>query len=184
MHKLKFISLMAMVGLIFSMMTACSSGGASGKITKEIIFDFYSKVQIGQTKAQVDTALGVAGTESTQLKGSFTYTDPDTSYGVSVLYDDKSLVTSKTLIYPKRADLAFLCVKKVTQAQADQIVKGTTHEQVDTALGGAGIETSSTQIAFDGNKLSSIFIWVNPNGSMIQVVFGTDGKSQNATFFD
>ena len=137
-----------------------------------------------QTKAQVEAALAVAGTESSMLKNSFSYSDPDTGYGVSVLYGDKDTVTSKTLIYSDRKDLAFLCTKKVTQDQADKITDGMTYDQVKTALGGDGIETSSTQIVFEGNKLSSIFIWVNPDGSMIQVVFGTDGTSNDATFFE
>jgi len=183
MQKRRIFSLIAMIGLVISLSAACSTGSRS-KVSKETVFDFYNKVQMDQTKAQVDAVLGVAGKAGTQLANSFTYTDPNTGYGVSVVYGDKNTVTSKTLFYLNREDLAFLFSKKVTQAQADKITKGMTYDQIKTLLGVDGIEVSSTQIPFNDNKLSSINIWVNPDGSMIQVVLGTDGTSNDAIFFD
>jgi hypothetical protein len=184
MKKTRLFLVITIACVMLSFLTACSKTAGQSSVTKETIFDFYNKVQMDQTKAQVDATLAVEGTESAMLKNSFTYSDPETGYGVSVLYGDKNTVTSKTLFYSDRKELAFLCVKKVTQDQADKITEGMTYDEVKTALGGDGIEISTTQIPFDGNKLSSIFIWVNPDGSIIQIVFGTDGTSDNAIFFE
>jgi len=184
MQKLKIFSLIAMIGLMVSFSAACNAGSGSSNATRETVFEYYNKVQMNQTKAQVDAELGVAGKAIAQLANSFSYTNEQTGFGVSVLYSDAGTVTSKTLFYPDHKDLAFLFSKKVTQAQADKITKGMTYDQIKTLLGEDGIESSRTQIAFNGNKESTINLWVNKDGSLIQVVMLTDGTSSDATFFD
>jgi len=161
-----------------------SSSGSQSSGSKETVFEFYDKVQLDQTKAQIDAELGVTPTESTQMKNIFVYVNEDTGFGVSVMFNENGLATSKTLFYPTAEELAFLTTKAVTQEQADKIADGTSYEEVKTALGGDGIETSATQIPFDDNKISTIRIWVNKDGSMIQAVFGTDGTTNNVMFFD
>lgn len=183
MLKTKILVMITTLALLVSTATACNTKSGSN-VSKETVFDFYNKTVIDQTKAQVDAALGVVGTESKQMKNLYNYTDQDTSYGVSVLFSDKNLATSKTLLYPNVEDIAFLTTKKVTQAQSDSIAEGSTYDQVKALLGQDGIEISTTQIAFDGNKLSKIYIWANADGSMLQVVFGSDGKSSTPNFFD
>ena len=162
--------------------TAPSNNQQSG--SKESVFDFYNKVSIEDAKAQVDKELGVKGTESTQLKNSFTYTDQNTGFGVSVWFNEKDIATSKTLIYPSNESIAFLTTAPVTQAQSDQIKKGMTYDAVKTLLGGEGTEMNATQISFNNNKISYIRSWVNTDGSKIQIVFGTDGLSNDAMFFN
>jgi outer membrane protein assembly factor BamE (lipoprotein component of BamABCDE complex) len=193
----KTIALALAMMLLIAGFTACNKGSSdsskkgsesgtpnASNVSKNTIFAFYNKVQIGQTKDEVNAELGVTGKESTQLKNSFSYVSEDTGYGVEVLFGDDNKATAKTLFYPERKAIAFLCSKPVTQAQADKITKGTTYEQVKSMLGGEGIEINTTQIAFDNNKLSYIRIWVNKDGSLLQVVFGTNGNTSNAMFFD
>ncbi|MEI6602421.1 MAG: hypothetical protein WCL54_02930 [Clostridia bacterium] len=200
MNKGKILALAVVTVMLLTMSMGCTqtktdtntpAGNATkapgnpqqGGTTKETVFDFYNKVSIGQAKAKVDTALGVKGTESTMLKNSFTYVDQNTSFGVSVLFNDKNNATAKTLIYPVNEALAFLTVAPVTQALSDQIKAGMTYDAVKALLGGEGTEINQTQIPFNDNKISVIRIWVNADGSKIQSVFGTDGLSDNAMFF-
>jgi len=192
MSKLRTLALITAVVLIAVLTAACSKSigttqsttAKQSSITKDVIFDFYNKVQIDQTKEQVDAELGVAGSAIAQLKNSYSYTNADTGYGVSVILSDANKVSSKTVIYTERKELAVLFNKTVTQAQSDTIKKGMTYDQIKGILGEDGIEVSTTQIPFNDNKLSSIRIWVNEDGSMIQIVFGTDGTSNDAMFYN
>lgn len=191
MKKTKLFS-MVIISLLLAFTVAGCGGGSSGGSSsgsqssgsKETVFEFYNKVQLDQTKAQVDAELGVTPQKSTQMENIYVYVNEDTGFGVSVMYNENGLATSKTLFYPTAEELAFLTTKAVTQEQADKIADGASYEEVKTALGGDGIETSATQIPFDDNKVSTIRIWVNKDGSMIQAVFGTDGTTNNVMFFD
>lgn len=191
MKKTKLFS-MVIISLLLAFTVAGCGGGSSGGSSsgsqssgsKETVFEFYNKVQLDQTKAQVDAELGVTPQKSTQMENIYVYVNEDTGFGVSVMYNENGLATSKTLFYPTAEELAFLTTKAVTQEQADKIADGASYEEVKTALGGDGIETSATQIPFDDNKISTIRIWVNKDGSMIQAVFGTDGTTNNVMFFD
>jgi len=179
MVKLKFPALALIIVLVFSLACGCSSS----HVKEDTVFDFYNKVQMEQKKEDVDTALGVNGKESTMLDNCYDYINQDTGYGVSILYGDENQVTSKTLLYNSDEELASLCNKKVTQKQADSITEKMTYEEIKDLLGGDGIQINSTQIPFDDNKASFIYIWVNKDGSKLQVVFGTDGTN-STIFFD
>jgi len=192
MKKLKSCLVLGIGMLLVLVLAGCGGGSSTGSgdsagqsgVSKETVFEFYDKVQLDQTKAQVDAELAVTPTESTQMENIFVYVNEETGFGVSVLFNENGLATSKTLFYPTAEDLAFLTVKAVTQEQADKIVDGSSYEDVKTALGGDGIETSATQIPFDDNKVSYIRLWVNQDGSMIQAVFLTDGTTSNVMYFD
>jgi len=187
MLKLKSLTIILatlLIGVVISGCAGTTDSGNQSKLSEDTVFEFYDKVQLDQTKDQVDAELGVAPTESTQMAKLFAYTNEETGFGVSVLINENGQAISKTLIYPVRGDLAFMTSQAVTQEQADQITKGMTYDAVKSLLGGEGIEVSSTQIPFDDNKVSTIRIWVNQDGSMIQVVFGTDGTASDAIFFN
>ncbi|WP_373481691.1 hypothetical protein [Acetobacterium sp.] len=163
--------------------TTSSTAGQSN-ISRATVYDFYDKVQLDQTKEQVDAELGVTPTESSQMENSFTYVNDDTSFGVSVLFDENGIATSKTLFYSMTEDLAFLTTKAVTKEQAESIPDGATYDEVKNILGGEGTETSATQIPFEDNKVSYIRVWINQDGTMLQVVFLTDGTTGKVMFFD
>ncbi len=136
------------------------------------------------TKEKVDSVLGVSGKANSQLTGLFDYLSDKTSYGVSVLFDDKNSVMSKTLLYTDRQDIAPLFTKKFTQEQADSIKDGMSYDDVKKLVGEEDAEINQTQIPFDDNRISKIYVWVNNNDSLLQVTFGTDGKSNGSMFFD
>ena len=105
----------------------------------------YNKIKLGMTKDQVNATLGavpVAETNSMALPGSFNYRDQDGQVGVSVVYDDKNILYSKTVFYDSPKVLAPLTKNAVTQGQADSINKGITNEEVVKILGGEGVECS------------------------------------------
>jgi hypothetical protein len=190
MNKLK-VSLIIGIGVLLAVVLAgcggsTSSGSTAGQsnVSRDTVYEFYDKVQLDQTKEQVDAELGVIPTESTQLKNSFTYVNDDTSFGVSVLFDENGMATSKTLFYSMTEELAFLTTKAVTEEQAESIPDGATYDEVKNILGGEGTETSATQIPFEDNKVSYIRVWVNQDGTMLQAVFLTDGTTNNVMFFD
>lgn len=189
-NKFKLFLVMGIGMALLLVLSGCGNSTDSSNTTgqsavsKETVFEFYDKVQLDQTKEQVDTELGVIPTESTQLEDSFVYVNEKTGFGVSVLFNENGLVMSKTLLYPDFEDIAFLTQKAVTLEQADSIPEGASDEEVKTILGGAGIEISATQIAFEDNKVSYIRLWVNQDGSRLQVVFLTDGTVGNVGFYD
>lgn len=191
MNKFKLYFMMG-IGIMLAIVLAGCSGGSTNSsssagqsnVSRATVYEFYDKVQLDQTKEQVDGELGVMPTESAQMKNSFTYVNDDTSFGVSVLFDENGIATSKTLFYPMTEDLAFLTPKAVTKEQAESIPEGATYDEVKNILGGDGTETSATQIPFEDNKVSYIRVWVNQDGTMLQAVFLTDGTTNNIMFFD
>lgn len=191
MLRFRSLGFILMVAFLIVLIPGCGQNSSSTNqgntpeenISEETVFDFYNRVEIGQTKDQVDAELVVVPTESAMLENAYIYTDENTGYGVSVIYNENSQITSKTLFYPEIKDLAFLFSTEVTQEQADRITDGMTYDEVKSLLGEDGIEINATQIPFENNMLSFIRIWVNEDGSMIQVVFGTDGTVNNSMFF-
>ncbi len=191
MNKSKPYLMMGIGMLLAIVLTGCSGGSTNSSssagqsnVSSATVYEFYDKVQFDQTKEQVDAELGITPTESSQMENIFTYVNEDTSFGVSVLYDENRLVTSKTLFYSMTEDLAFLTPKAVTKEQAESIPEGATYDEVKNILGGDGTETSATQIPFEDNKVSYIRVWVNQDGTMLQAVFLTDGTTNNIMFFD
>lgn len=175
--------------------SGCSSGaaketqpqeGAEGQKTSEV-FELYDKIQLGMTKAEVDSALGVpavADTGAYAVKGSFSYMKPDNSCGVMVVFNDKDLLFSKTVYYSTHADIAPLTAKPVTEGQSEKITEGMEVAAVSELLGGPGVICSTTGSMEDGSNPGTIQRWANKDGSCIQVVFGSDGKAGNILFFE
>lgn len=190
MNRLKLSLVMGIIGILVLVLAGCggnaNSDGSVGQsnLTRDTVYQFYDKVQLDQSKEQVDAELGVIPTESTQMGNIFVYVNDDTGFGVSVMYDEKGIATSKTLFYSMTKDLAFLTTKAVTKEQAESIPEGATYDEVKNILGGEGTETSVTQIPFEDNKLSHIRVWINQDGTMLQVVFLTDETIGNVMFFD
>lgn len=161
-----------------------SAGDTADSANREAVFGMYDKVSLDQTKEQVDAAVGVAPKENSMLDTAFDYYDENTGFGVNVIYNDKDEVIAKTVIYNSHKDIAPFCTKAVTEDQADSIKDGSTYEEVKGLLGGDGVEVCATELEFDDNKVTKMYRWANSEGTGIQVIFGTDGKSNDTTFFD
>lgn len=186
--KYKKLILLLLLAALLLMSSGCGenkeSGASKASATMEPIFAMYNKVQLEQTKDQVDTELAVSGEENSNVPNTYYYVDSATGFGVSVLYDNSNKAIGKTVIYNSHKDIAPFCKKSVSKEQTDKIESGMTYDQVNEVLGGEGIEISQTEISFEDNKLSVIRRWANSDGSCLDVYFGTDGNVNNASFFE
>ena len=163
-----------------------SASNSSGQPSDSLntIFTLYNKVELEQTKDQVDAKLSITGEENSNAPNTYSYTDPATGYGVSVLYDGSNAVIGKTVIYESHADIAPFCKKSVSKEQADQITEGMTYDQVKEVLGGDGIEICISELEAGSQEHSVIKRWANSDGSCLDVYFGPDGSVNNSYFFD
>lgn len=145
-------------------------------------YNFYNKVAINQTKAEVASALGVEPVMDTD--SSYTYNDPATGFGVNVIYSAGDLVTTKILMAPVGGgEWIKLSTATVTESQVSSIVEGMTYEQVKSILGGDGLELGA--MIYPGSKDAVIYtlMWMNPDFSSISVAFdGKTGKVLMAEF--
>ena len=195
MNNLKKLTLIISLCIILtSGFTACSSNSSdsssensSTDAENSDVLEAYKKVELGMTKDQVDTALGLeakADTSQFAIKGSYNYEDFDTGYGVSIIYNDKNLVFAKTAIYGSNSEIAYLCKKAVKEDQSDKITKDMAYTDVISILGGEGVECNLTGKETDVSVIGLIRRWANKDGSGIQVVFSKDDTVQNAMYFD
>lgn len=168
--------------------TPDSSSSNKNKDSKESVtaLDAYKKINLGMTKDEVDKTLGLEAKEDASgVKGTFNYSDPNTKYGVSILYNDQNIVYAKTALFGSHSVLAPLCTKAVSEGQESKLTKGMDYKDVVSILGGDGIEMNNT--AFEGDPTKSIGvirIWVNKDGSGLQVIFSKDDKVSDAMYFD
>lgn len=134
------------------------------------VYNFYNKVTLGQTKVDVEAALGVVPETSTN--GESVFYDPGNGYGVSVVYDANNLVTAKTLlIAPGAAEFLALNNASVSESQVAGIKEGMTYDEVKAILGVEGMEFVRMKNPIDINKPLLGMAWVNSDGSSIIVTF-------------
>ena len=136
-------------------------------------YNFYNKVAVNQTKAEVDSALGVAPTVDED--GSYLYYDASTGYSVNVFYSASNLVTTKLLIAPEGGgDWIKLSTATVSENQVQKIEEGMTYQAVKDILGGDGLEMVSMLYPGTTNTVIYGLIWINPDFSSITVSFDRD----------
>lgn len=167
--------------------TGDRSEAVDSTATLDKIYAFYDKVQLGQTKAEVDTALGVTAKEP--MTDVFQYTDANGNgvmIGLSSVFsqDGSSKVVFNKSVEGLEAYLITLPDdKRVTDEQAQSITQGMTYEETKAKLGGDGYELSSTQ-GFEG-KPEIDRVWMKKGISMITVKFsGPDGTDVAKTIVD
>ena len=167
--------------------TGDRSEAVDSTATLDKIYAFYDKVQLGQTKAEVDTALGVTAKEP--MTDVFQYTDANGNgvmIGLSSVFsqDGSSKVVFNKSVEGLEAYLITLPDdKRVTDEQAQSITEGMTYEETKAKLGGDGYELSSTQ-GFEG-KPEIDRVWMKKGISMITVKFsGPDGTDVAKTIVD
>ena len=163
---------------------SASTSVSTKEETKTKKFEMYNKVSIGMTKAQVDVAVGVTPTESTDktVANHYVYKGSKDVFGVSVLYNEQNKAYSKTVIYISHADIASLTAKPVTAEQEKKITEGMTYQEVKEILGGEGVECSIT--ASDKTLINQGVIrrWANSDGSSAQVVFSSAEKVMHSLY--
>lgn len=205
MFKRSFFILSIIICLVL-VLSACGSAtspavsGAPASDNEEITtvpvkassaFKFYTMVDIGMTKDEMELKTGLAAKEDTSgivpQEGDTAYYYLDESgEGVYVVYDKDLKLTSKTVQYKDAAAaLTPYTSKAVTKEECDSIADGLAHADVVKLLGSEGAECSKTlSNVFGKSELGTIYRWGNPDGTFIQVVFTSDDTAHMAMYFD
>jgi outer membrane protein assembly factor BamE (lipoprotein component of BamABCDE complex) len=151
----------------------------------ENVSDFFNKVQIGQTKEEVDAILGV--TPTSPLEGAFDYVD-ENGNGVTVIFMERSLgdgspkvALSKKLIGAEKYITETPDDQRITEEQADKIIEGMTYDEVKTILGQPGIVVSEAEGT--AGAITTERYWIKPGlASMLSVTFAGQGGSDLSSF--
>ncbi|MBC3900331.1 hypothetical protein GH811_11950 [Acetobacterium malicum] len=163
-----------------SMATSESEASPIPKIGQDQPFySFYNKVAINQTKAEVDSALGVEPVMDTD--GSYLYYDESTGYSINVFYSAGGLVTTKVLIVVAGGgEWIKLSTATVAESQVPQITEGMNYDQVKNILGGEGLELAAMIYPGTKDKIVYTLVWVNSDFSSLSVTF--DGETGKVLF--
>lgn len=142
-------------------------------------YNFYNKVAINQTKAEVDSVLGVEPVMDTD--GSYLYSDQATGYTVNVFYSAGGLVTTKVLIVVESGgEWLKLSPATVTESQVPKITEGMKYDEVKNILGSDGLELAAMIYPGTKDKIVYTLVWVNPDFSSLSVTF--DGETGKVLF--
>jgi hypothetical protein len=125
---------------------------------------FYHTVTLDETRAQVETALGVAA--EIQPDGQVAYRNPDSGYGVLITYNQDEAVFAKRLLPTALApELAALNPFPVTDKQAYRMAAGMPFYEVQDVMGSDGIEISLSRPEPGSAKQVTGLGWFNSDGS-------------------
>lgn len=126
---------------------------------------FYDTVSLDQTRAQLETMLGVPG--EVQTDGWVAYHDPESGYGVMIQYGEDDTVFAKRLIpTAKSPELAALSPTPVTDRQTYRLAAGMPYYEVQDIMGCDGIEISLSKPEPGSPKQIYGLAWFNPDGSI------------------
>lgn len=181
-----FVLLISLISLLFS---GCgqSGGGSSadsgsGAESQGDPYALYNKVEMGQTKEEVDAALGVTPEELTT--DVYIYTDEDgysVSVGFSTILSDSNTneVLTKMIYGTKTAEYMNAIGKEneITDEQAAQITQGMTYDEVKTILGSDGIEQSMTNSYGGGVTVTRVWLKDGIISGLSLEFTGTDDSS-------
>lgn len=167
------LAMFVLVGLVV-LMSGCSQNNSNTEsASKNDPYAYYNRVQMNQTKAEIDAMFGVVPTKEGETN-TYRYSDNNTGYGVVVDFDDSNMISAKTVYYMDEAVSANLSNAKVTEGQVAAITKGMTYNDVKTLLGSDGVEINRTQNPVDKTQPINVWAWINDDNSTIMVVFTGD----------
>lgn len=165
-----------------------SSASSNAGVKKSDVLAAYQKVNLGMTKEQIDTALGLEAKKETSeyaIKNTYNYVDPNTDFGVSVVYNDKNIAFSKTAMYDSHKDIAPLCKSSVKEDQKSMLSNGMNYKEVIKVLGGEGVEVNATATGSSPTALIGIIRrWANSDGSGFQISFSNEDKVSDVSYFN
>lgn len=125
---------------------------------------FYLAVTLDQSRAQLETMLGVPG--EIQADGQVAYRDSDSGYGVLIRFGEDDAVFAKRLLPSGRSpELAALNPFPVTDKQAYRMAAGMPFYEVQDVMGSDGIEVSLSKPEAGSTKQVTGLGWFNPDGS-------------------
>ncbi|WKY45788.1 hypothetical protein Q5O14_06730 [Eubacteriaceae bacterium ES2] len=157
------IVIYVVITLSFLTLTACSQQSALSDP-----FDFYNRVELGETKDQVEADLGVTGVLS---DGTYQYVDEATGFGVMVVYDSGNTVNMKTIYNADETEIMALSDAVVTEEQGNSITEGMSYDDVVSLLGTEGIEIIQMVNPSDMDKPIHMMIWFNQDNTGLYVTF-------------
>lgn len=157
-------------------------------IASSAAFKYYLAVNLGMTKDEAEKAIGLPAEKATgqyDPEGAYNFLDKDGN-GVYVIYTKDNVVYSKVALYTKEAEaVAPLTAKPVKKDAEEVILKGASHADIITLLGGDGVECARTAMEKDPTgPAGTIFRWANTDGSFLQIAFDATDTAQNVMFHD
>ena len=142
---------------------------------------FYSQVNLGMEKSQVESTLGVKPEEK---DGTYIYTDDQTGFGVQISYDASNLVTSKVLYHDQDSEIMGLSNASVSEDQMASITEGMPYDEVKSLLGSEGTEIIEMANPADPNNPIVMMIWFNDDQTGYYVTFlGHQGTVKSVKFW-
>ncbi|WKY48812.1 hypothetical protein Q5O24_05705 [Eubacteriaceae bacterium ES3] len=145
-------------------------------------FNFYNMVELGESKEQVESSLGVTGVLS---DGTYQYVDEETGFGVMVVYDSGDTVEMKTLYNADETKIMELSDASVTEDQGSSITEGMSYDKVVELLGTEGVEIIQMVNPSDIDKPIHMMIWFNDDNSGLYVTFlGEKGLVLSVNFYN
>jgi hypothetical protein len=169
--------LLVLITLCFLTFTACSQQAALSDP-----FDFYNRVELGATKEQVESDLGVTGVLS---DGTYQYVDETTGFGVMVVYDSGDAVNMKTIYNADETKIMALSDAVVTEEQGSSITEGMSYDDVVSLLGTEGIEIIQMVNPSDMDKPIHMMIWFNEDNTGLYVTFlGEKGLVLSVNYYN
>lgn len=160
------------------MLTGCT--GAKNETANSPDY-FYSQVQLGMEKSQVESALGVKPEE---IDETYVYIDNQTGYGVQISYDISDQVVSKMLYHEDDTKVMELSNASVTEDQLAGITEGMPYQEVKSLLGSEGTEIIEMANPVDMNNPVVMMIWFNDDETGFYVTFlGHQGTVKSVKFW-
>lgn len=168
-------------------------GGEPSNLSEDVqvseeVYDLYNKVQLKQTKEEVDQALGVKAEELTS--DTYSYQDENgygVTIGLSTLFSstDTNEVFTKMMSGDKWLEYqlqeAFRKENAITDEQAASITEGMTYDEVKATLGSEGVEIALSQ-QYDGSVEIERAWYKDSVVSLFSINFnGIDGKGTVTT---
>jgi hypothetical protein len=142
---------------------------------------FYSQVQLGMEKSQVESALGVKPEEIDETN---VYTDEQTGFGVQISYDVSDRVVSKILYHEDDSEIMGLSDASVSEEQMANITEGMPYNEVKSLLGSDGTEIIEMANPVDVNNPIIMMIWFNDDQTGFYVTFlGHQGTVKSVKFW-
>lgn len=142
----------------------------------------YRLARLELPREAVEQILGVSGEAASD--GGIVYRDPDSGYGVKVLYDESGVARSKELV---PANGAALLISQnpvtITDKHLYRLAAGMPYYEVSEIMGSNGIEISQGPATDGSNKKIYGLAWFNPDQSVAVVYLnGPQGEVISAGF--
>jgi len=156
--------------------------GCNGAGTKNNKPDyFYSQIELGMEKSQVESTLGVKPEEKDDTD---VFIDEQTGFGVQISYDASDMVTSKILYHEDDSQVMGLSDASVSEDQLTSITEGMTYDEVKQILGSEGTEMIQMTNPVDPNMPIVMMIWFNDDQTGFYVTFaGIKGTVKTVKFW-